>query len=80
MFGWLLRAAPQILFLAFLAALLGYILEPLLGFITDGGAHTSSPLVEAIGAVQSNLIIVGIVGLILAGIARAVVEARMGAR
>jgi hypothetical protein len=78
MFGVLLRAAPQALFIALLAAVMAEVTNPLVDQMTAGGAEQSDLLVVAVQSGTENAVLVGIVGLVVTLVARATIEARLG--
>lgn len=79
MFGAILRAAPQALFIALLASVSARITEPLIDFTLDNSpAAKSDMLVSGLQSATDNYLLVGIAALLLALVARAVVEARVG--
>lgn len=80
MFGLVIRHAPQILFVLVLAAFAERILLPLLSVATAGPAQESDPLVRGIEAVATpaNLALVGIIGLVVAWLARSTLEGSPG--
>lgn len=78
MYGFILRAAPQALFIGVLAAVLSAIVDPLLTFMTDGPATSNDLLVSSLTAVTDNFVLVGIAALALTFIGRAVIEGKLG--
>lgn len=78
MFGALLRAAPQALLIALLTAVFARVVNPLIDVMTDGPASSNDMLVSGLNSATSNFILVGLAALVLALIARAVLEARLG--
>jgi hypothetical protein len=79
MFGALLRAAPQALFMALIAAVLSRILAPLVSFNLNGPATQSDLLINTLTTVSGNSLLIGILALLVTLVARAVVEAQLGA-
>lgn len=80
MLGAFARAAPQALFIAVLAAMTARIMDPLTTFILDSNsASKSDPLVNLLQTASDppNFLLVGVLGLILTLIGRAMVEARL---
>lgn len=78
MFGAVLRAAPQALFLALLAALAARITQPLFDFMAAGPATSNDLLLGSLQAATDNMLLIGVLALLLRLIAAAVVEARIG--
>jgi hypothetical protein len=79
MFGALLRAAPTALLAALIAAILQRVLNPLLDVMLGGPtASQSDPLIKGLITVGNNSLLIGILSILLALIARAVVEKRVG--
>jgi hypothetical protein len=79
MFGVLIRAGPQALFMALLGAILARILSPLIGFMTAGPATEDDLLINALTAVSENYILMGVLALVITILATAVLESRAGA-
>lgn len=79
MYGVILRAAPQALFIALLAAVLSRILDPILEFTLESpNAAESDLLISGLQAASENFILVGLISLALVIIARAVLESEIG--
>jgi hypothetical protein len=78
MFGALLRAAPQALFIALLAAITSRVLDPFLSFIAAGPAETDDLLYSGLESASENFLLVGLLALLVTLVARAVIEARVG--
>lgn len=78
MFGAILRAAPQALFIALLGAVLARVTDPLIDQMVAGGAEDGDLLLTAAQAGSDHAVLVGIVALLLTLIARATIEAQMG--
>jgi hypothetical protein len=78
MFGAVLRAAPQALFVALLAAVGARVTQPLFDFMAAGPAESDDLLLGSLQAASDNILLVAILALVLTLIARAVVEARIG--
>lgn len=79
MYGVILRAAPQALFIALLAAVLSRVLDPILEFIlASPNAEESDLLISGLQAASENFILVGLIALALVIIARAVLESEIG--
>jgi Mg/Co/Ni transporter MgtE len=77
MLGAIARAAPGALFAAVIAAVLSRALGPLLDIMLEADAATESePLISGLQAASNNFLLVGIIGLLLTLIGRAIVEAR----
>jgi hypothetical protein len=78
MFGFLLRAAPQALFVALLGAVASKVLQPIIDVSLAGPATEQDLLISSLVAVTDNFVLAGLLGLLLTLIARAVIEARLG--
>jgi hypothetical protein len=78
MFGAVLRAAPQALFMALLAAVAARVTDPLFDFMASGPAQSDDLLLGSLQAATDNILLVGVLALILTLLARAVIEARIG--
>lgn len=78
MFGALLRAAPQALFMALLAAVAARVVAPLVDTMTAGGAQQSDLIVGTLSAASDNMLLVGLVALLVTLVARATIEAQLG--
>lgn len=78
MFGAILRAAPQALFIALLGAVLARVTDPLIDQMVAGGAEEGDLLLKTAQAGTENAVLVGILALLVVLIARAVIEAQMG--
>jgi hypothetical protein len=77
MFGALLRAAPDALFVALIGAFLAKVTGPFIGVMTSGSIQQSNQLVGWLSSVSDNAVLIGILGLVLTLLARAVVEAQV---
>jgi len=78
MLGFIARAAPTLLFLALLAAILGRVMSPVLDVIlASPNASGNTSFVAGIQAASdpSNILLVGIISILLAGLGRAMLEA-----
>jgi len=78
MFGALLRAAPQALFVALLGAVTARIMEPLLAVMVGGSATQNDMLVSGLQSATDNFVLIGVLALLVTLLARAVLEARAG--
>lgn len=78
MYGFILRAAPQALFVALLGAITAKVVGLLAETMLAGPATESDLLVSGLTAVSDHYILVGIAALIVTWIGRAVLEARAG--
>jgi hypothetical protein len=78
MFGALLRAAPQALFVALLAAVGSRVATPLIDSMTAGSAQQSDLIVGTLTAATDNFLLVGILALLITLVARATIEAQLG--
>jgi len=78
MFGAVIRAAAQALFVALLAAVATRVLSPLFDFMAAGPAQSDDLLLGSLQAASDNLLLVALLALVLTLLARAVVEARVG--
>lgn len=78
MLGFIARAAPVVLFLALLAAVLGRVMSPVLDMIlASPNASGNTTFVAGMQAASDprNLLLVGIISVLLAALGRAMVEA-----
>lgn len=79
MFGTIVRAAPQALFIAFLSAILARVLGPIMDFImASESANQDDLLISGLTAASDNFIIVGLIALGVVLLARAILEAQIG--
>lgn len=80
MFGLVIRHAPQILFVLVFAAFVERILLPLISVASEGPAQESDPLIRGLEAVATpeNLALAGIIGLVVAWLARSTLEGSPG--
>lgn len=79
MFGAFARAAPQALFIALLAAILARVLDPILEFTLDSPNATQNDMIIAgLQAASDNFLLVGLIALAVALLARATIEASIG--
>jgi hypothetical protein len=72
MFGALLRAAPQLLLFPLLAAALAKVIEPILTFMN---ATSDDMLFVLLVGISNNFVLVGVLGLFMGLLARAISEA-----
>jgi len=77
MFGALLRAAPEALFIALFAAIVARVVDPLKQAALDGPATQSDTLIVTLSAATENFILVGLLALLLTLIARATIESQL---
>lgn len=78
MYGFILRAAPQALFVALLGAITAKVVGLLAEVMTDGPGTQSDLLINGLLAVSDHYILVGIAALVVTWVGRAVLEARVG--
>lgn len=79
MFGAILRAAPQALFIALLSAVFARVLSPIIDFILQSpNADQNDLLISGLQAASDNFILVGLVALALVLLTRAVLESQIG--
>lgn len=81
MFGRIISQAPQILFIVLLAAFLERIMGHMLPVMSNGAATENDPLfagIEAVAGTPENFALVGIIALVVAFLARSVVEGNIG--
>lgn len=81
MFGRIISQAPQMLYIVLLAAFLGTAMNHMLPVMLNGAATESDPLyagIEAAVGTPENFALVGIIALVVAFLARAVVEGNLG--
>jgi hypothetical protein len=77
MYGAVIRAGGEALFVALLAAVLSFALEPFITFLGDY-ADQSDLLYSGLVAVSNNALFAALLGILIWLIARAVVEAQTG--
>lgn len=80
MFGVIIRAAPQALFIALLSAVLARVLDPIIEFTLESpNADENDLLISGLQAAGDNFILVGLIALALVILTRAVIESQVGA-
>jgi len=79
MYGVLLRAGPQALFISLMAALFARVLNPLVDvMLVDGPAQQDDMLINALTAASDNFVLIGIIALVITILGTAVIEADQG--
>ena len=77
MFGAIVRAAPQALFVALLGAVTARVANPLIAQAAAGSATKQDTLLAGLVTLTDNFVLVGILALLLTLLARAVLEAQV---
>jgi len=79
MYGVLLRAGPQALFISLMSALFARVLDPLVDvMLVDGPAQQDDMLINALTAASDNFVLIGIIALVITILGTAVIEADQG--
>lgn len=77
MYGVLVRAAPQAVFVALVSAAGSRVLQPLVDLMLQEGAKDDL-LISGLQTASDNFVLVGILALLLTILAAAVIESRGG--